>query len=43
MTIHRSNQIRGMMKTFGRLVPKGTGRITQETCARVVLENRSSH
>ena len=38
MTTQLSNQIRGLMKTFGLVVPKGAGRVFEGPCAQPASE-----
>lgn len=39
MTTQLSNQIRGLMKTFGRVVPKGRGRVFEGHVRRLLADN----
>ena len=41
MTTQLSNQIRGLMKTFGLIVPKGTGRVFDGNVRKLVDGNHS--
>ncbi|MGY2737107.1 hypothetical protein ACVWYO_004840 [Sphingomonas sp. UYP23] len=38
-TTQMSNQIRGLMKTFGLVVPKGTGRVFEGHVRRLLGSN----